>query len=131
MSVRTGLAVTLLALLVAAAWTQRDRLPWRSVVRPLQRALTDQSTERPTAGAAGSVGGVRRCALDSGIVYTDGDCPRGSRQQSTVAESLTVVPAAPVPQAPDPTASAATLRDLALKPGEPTLREKHMAQQLK
>jgi hypothetical protein len=127
MSLRTGVAVTVLALLAAAAWNQRDGVPWRGVIAPLQRALTDQPVEHPSA----AVGGVRRCALDTGIVYTDGDCPKGSRQQPLASGSLTVVPAQAAPRPADPAASAATVRDLALKPGEPTLREKHMTQQLR
>ena len=143
-------SIMLLALLAGAAWWWRDALPLRQAqadLGALYRRLaggvatpTAGSATGPAAGASSSPGalsagagkapaGTRKCVDGPHVLYTNGDCPPGSREQRLDGGTLSVLPAAPVAEragAAEPAASASTVRDLALKPGEPTLKEKAM-----
>lgn len=143
-------SIVLLALLAGAAWWWRDWPPLRQARADLGafydrmaggiHAPAAGSASRPVAGTGGRSGapaaaagkapaGTRKCVDGPYVLYTNGDCPPGSREQRLDGGTLTVLPAAPRGDgagAAEPAASSSTLRDLALKPGEPTLKEKAM-----
>lgn len=112
----------LLSILGGLAWQFRDRLPGRAL--PALAA----------PGAAASAGATpRKCVQGGRVLYTDGACPAGSREQSVRDDRVTVVPAMPVPAsagAAGPAASLPNARDLLGRPDDGNLRDKRMERQM-
>lgn len=102
MSLRTLLWILLLgAGLAALLWWQRGQ-------PPLRQWLPAAAVTAPQSGAAP----LRKCRRGAELLYTNGECPRGSREEALDGGSLSVLPAAPAP--PAAAASAQTpLRRLA------------------
>jgi hypothetical protein len=121
----------LLALVLALAglgWLLLDAAALQALPDALRQQL---ASWRPAAvaapPAARSVAApaphvVRKCVGGERVVYTDGDCPAHSRAQQ-LGGNVTVLPAPPA-RAVD--APPTTVRDLALKPGEPTLQQRRL-----
>lgn len=82
----------LAAALVAAVWWQRDHpavqrlLP--GAVSKLPSALTP-----PAATPAAVSGRLRKCRSGGQLLYTDGACPPGSREEAADGGTVTVLPA--------------------------------------
>lgn len=58
-----------------------------------QGDLSEPSTSPQPAGTRTGPTGVRKCRQGEKIVYTDGDCPAGSREVTVNGGAVTVVPA--------------------------------------
>jgi hypothetical protein len=83
---RAVLALLLVAALAGAAWHRRDTLAraWAAV------------GVGATGGGEGAPASVRKCQDGERVVYTDGACPPGTREQGLQRGTLSVLPAAPV-----------------------------------
>ena len=109
MSGKLLLTLLLVAILAGAAWYYRDNPDLRRWLGQ-QQAATDTQVKGATPDAAAA--GLRKCRGGGKVVYTDGDCPKGSAEQP-IKGSVTVVPsqpgsaAKPAPGAPDPAATRA------------------------
>lgn len=119
-------AFTLVLLLLAGAiWQGRHTEPLAGWLGMAQRAagaatVMDGSTRK---GAP-----LRKCLQGSHILYTDGPCPAGSREQAVSDGRVTVVPATPVPAAA--AASRPNARDILGRPDDGTLRDQRMERQI-
>lgn len=142
MGVKSIFWALLLALMAGVAWHYRDAQVLQSLIHPLQRSFQRAPVDdalRPDGGldqkkngapSTKAVAGVRKCLIGSRVEYTDGGCPPGSRESAVRGGSLTVLEAQrprTLP-GPDAAASASTLRDLVVKPGEASLTEKAIEQ---
>lgn len=131
-----------MAVLAGSVWLIRDSGPVRQALqfvrqtaaslqvpalRPTGAATDPKPAGHNPATAARSTGGLRKCFGSGTVLYTDGDCPVGSKPQPVTGGTLTVMPAQPVPAtapSPDaPASRASTIRDLVMKPGEKTIQE--------
>ncbi len=114
MSLRTLLWMLLWILLLGAGlaallWWQRGQPALRDWLPPAAVAT-------PKAAAAP----LRKCRRGAELLYTNGECPRGSREEPVDGGSLSVLPAAPAAAPPPAAASAQTpLRRLAGDGGLP------------
>jgi hypothetical protein len=82
-------------------------------------------------GAAKSGGTLRKCRGNGQVLYTDGGCPPGSREEAADGGSVTVLPAAPRAASAAPAASAQTpLRRLAGEGVVPDQQERRVEQAL-
>jgi hypothetical protein len=97
MAVGAGLALVLAAG-AAAAWFYRDSTAPRA---------------------------LHKCVQGTQVLYTDGQCPRGSQSQA-VTGALTVVPGARAAVAAVAAASVPNARDLLAPKAEPSIRDKQM-----
>ena len=123
-----GHTLKLLTLLIAAvtvlagawfAWSKAD----------LGGALPSLSSLASADPAAPTTQSVRKCIQDGRAVYTDGDCPAGSRPQTIQTDRVTVLPAAPQPAAAAASAVGKRLpnvRDLLGTPADGSLKDKQM-----
>ena len=72
-------------------------------------------------------GGVRKCVVKGAVLYTNGDCPAGSREQAVSGGTVNVLAA---PNATTPAASVAqqppNVRNLLVKPDEVNIKDKRM-----
>ena len=135
--------VVALAVASAAAWWFRDT----PVVRDLTQQVRSSSAARwaaeqaakvvaPLDGAAGTTSAgspLHKCAGETGVTYTNGRCPPGTRRLD-VDGAVTVLPPvrAPAPDVPSPAPAAASgtvrgpLADLVGQPLQGTLKEKQL-----
>jgi hypothetical protein len=103
MSLRTLLWILLLgAGLAALLWWQRGQ-------PALREWLPAAAVATPKANAAP----LRKCRRGAELLYTNGECPRGSREEAVDGGSLSVLPAAPVPTPPAAASAQTPLRRLA------------------
>lgn len=112
--------VLLLGVAAAIGWWQRSwlqglpaRVGWVMPVPDGQGQATVPTTQPRSAAAAG---GARRCRTSAGVVYTNGTCPPGSREEAIARGSVTVLPAPPAaarPAAAPASGSGSLLRELA------------------
>ncbi len=118
--------VTLLGLLVGA-WLWHEPSGLR---RTLEGAGLDwPGADAVTARPAPAPQSVRKCVQGNQVLYTDGDCPSGSRPQAVADNRVTVLPAAPKPAAAGPSAPASGLpnvRGLLGTPQDGNLKDKMM-----
>ncbi|NRF68272.1 hypothetical protein HLB44_14865 [Aquincola sp. S2] len=128
------------ALLVLAGWMFRETPLLRDLLRPVQSSGVGQWVDKQVSDvqAAGrdAVGSraspqrgssLRKCVSGAEVIYTNADCPAGSQRHEVSGGSVTVLPAQPArPAVSDAAASRTPLSELAGKPGEPTLKEKHL-----
>jgi len=119
-------AIVVLLAGAGAAWWILDGAAQRRV---MPAALQTPLPAAPgKARSAGSAEGVRKCRKGSELIYTNGECPPGSRAEDLSGGTLSVLPAAP-PTTPAPAASARTpLRSLADPEGAATLQEQRIEQ---
>jgi len=98
--------------LAAAGWFYRDTEPVRGWLPAQWRA----NLEGPAAGAKGKpaanaavprADGLRKCRQGNQVLYTNGDCPKGSVEQGIAGGTVTVVPGPQGAAAPDPSKGAA------------------------
>lgn len=120
MSSRSLFWILLLAALGAATWALRDQ--------PLLQAWLSSALRSPAAAPAAAT--LRRCQGVGGIVYTDGECPRGTQAQRVERGSLTVLPAPAQPAAPAAASAVAPLRRLAGPDDSAAQRERVLEQAL-
>lgn len=92
---------------------------------------TEPDPEAAPASAARAATGLRKCIRGSQVVYTDGNCPPGSKEQDLTRGTVTVVPG----QAPVKTTAATeteprrkNIRDVLVPPEETPLKDKRMEQ---
>ena len=104
MSLRTLLWILLLAAGLAAwAWWSRGQ-------PALREWLPAAAVAMPKPGAAPP----RKCRRGAELLYTNGECPRGSREEALDGGSVSVLPAAPaVVPAPAAASAQTPLRRLA------------------
>lgn len=98
------LIVVALAVLAAALWFGRDRpAVQQALPAPLREALSPAPTRaRPPAAATTQ---PRKCRNGDQVIYTDGPCPAGTREQALAGGTVTVLPG-PAAAAPASAASA-------------------------
>ncbi|MEY2689513.1 MAG: hypothetical protein RL375_3712 [Pseudomonadota bacterium] len=99
-----------LAIVGAVAWWLRDS--------PQLQGLTNPGVSQ-----------ARKCITAAEVVYTNGPCPAGSKEQAVDGGAVTIVPAQRVVRLPagaDAAASRATVRDLLVPPDGIDLRERQM-----
>lgn len=74
-----------------------------------------------------AAGQLRKCVVQDEVLYTNGECPAGSRQQAVAGGSVSVLPAAPVAApASAPRGPNKHVRDLLVKPDEVNIKDKRM-----
>lgn len=98
---RWGFWIGSAALVVGVLVWQQDAL------LPRLRAAWPGATVKPAGAlpAPAAATRARKCLqADGSMVYTDGSCPAGTREQPMDAGSLSVLPAAPRPPEPKPSA---------------------------
>ncbi len=81
------------------------------------------------SAAAPALQSVRKCIQGGQALYTDGDCPAGSRPQTMQTDRVTVLPAAPKPAAAAASAAGKKIpnvRDLLGTPEDGNLKSKQM-----
>ena len=106
----------LAAALGAALWWQRDHPAVQRLLPGVVSKLPPALTAPAGAPAAAAVGGrLRKCRSGGQLLYTDGACPPGSREEAADGGTVTVLPAvkpaaasAAAAPASAPAASAAT-----------------------
>ena len=125
----------------AAAWVFRDVPAVSDATRQLQSSSIGRWVGQQAAsltsghggqGRAAGTAGLHKCAGESGVTYTNGSCPPGTRRLDVDGGTLTVLPAVRV--APGATAAApgdaasggarGPLADLAGQPLKGTLKDK-------
>lgn len=125
--IRIAVFVLVLLLLGTALWQGRHTEPWAGWLGKAQQAAGSEA-----AGVSiGKAAALRKCLQGSRVVYTDGPCPAGSREQAVSEGRVSVVPATPVPALPP--AAAASLpnaRDILGRPDDGTLRDQRMERQI-
>ncbi|MFZ4550999.1 MAG: hypothetical protein ACOYNB_04175 [Aquabacterium sp.] len=100
----------LAVLLASVAWKAKDAQvvqdflhPQRHTPPTIQFDNDPKSAARPSAEATEvspkAPAGVRKCKQGDSVVYTDGECPKGSREQAVSGGSVTVVPGQATPAA--------------------------------
>lgn len=98
---------------------------WLAPEPPPKPVVFDNGTVRswvpasaPVAGPTAAPGPVRKCRRGAEVVYTNGECPPGSREQALQGGTFTVVGSPQAAAAPRPAGAAgsapraATVRDL-------------------
>jgi hypothetical protein len=114
----------LAAALAAGAWWARDHPRLRALWPQALPALPQAVLPAPPAVAAGA----RKCRGAAGLVYTDGACPPGTREE-TLQGALSVLPAVRPAAPADTAASAQTpLRRLAGPDDSAAQRERVLEQ---
>jgi hypothetical protein len=115
MNARTmGLTAAVVAVLLAAAWWQRDSAPMTS----LRRAVgLPADSAVPTTTETLHAAGVHKCQTAGGILYVDAACPKGSRELAANGGTVTVMPF-PKP-APAPSSFASGILGKPLVEGMP------------
>ena len=132
MSLRTlSWMLLLAAALAAAAWWARDHPRLRAWLPQALSGLPQAVSPGPAPPAAAA--GVRKCRGAQGLVYTDGACPPGTREEA-LDGALSVLPAVRPPTVappPDAAGSAQTpLRRLAGPDDSAAHRERVLEQAL-
>ena len=90
----------LVAGLSATAWVLRDSDFVRRLIRPdaVDSGRADKNgREPPTDGGSARLNrpesmGVHKCKQGTEVIYINGACPQGSKQQSITAGTVTVMP---------------------------------------
>lgn len=132
----------IIALLAAIAWRYKDAEAVQQWLHPQSATPVEIKFDNdapPSAGPAPQAGestitpmrkaaaGPHKCKKGNQVIYTDGDCPVGSKEQS-IGGTVTVVPgqhvAAPVGSGNG--ASRANIRDILLDPKDANLSDKRM-----
>ena len=146
MTIKTIFGALILAVLLSMAWHYRQAefiQQWvhhGDQAKPVDISFDNapppsagpppQSAERqPTAVKV--VGGMRKCKKGAQVIYTDGDCPVGSKELDIHGGSVTVVPGqSPVSKLADSAQSASrpNVRDLLVDPKGANLQEKRIEQ---
>jgi len=131
MPLKLILGVVILLALGAALWFYRDTEPLRhwlpAELRSMPALPSGGSAAATPAGA--NPDGLRKCRQGTRLIYTNGECPRGSVEQAISGGAVTVVPAQKPDSALDgnlPAKAAPNLRDLLGKPQEGDLRDKRI-----
>lgn len=81
-----------------AALVQEWLAPSRTQARPAIKFDNDAPGEAPASSALEhtpsrtGLAGVRKCRQGETVIYTDGDCPAGSREFAVTGGAVTVVP---------------------------------------
>lgn len=121
----------LVAALLLAVWWGRD-VP--ALQGWLPDALRQQAGGASRGAAPPAAAGARKCLGTAQVVYTNGPCPDGTREQAMDGGAVTVLPAPKVPAAaaaPGPAGSAqAPLRRLAGPDDVAAQRERVLEQAL-
>lgn len=79
-------------------WVQSLTTPHRTKVQPTLRfdnddpSLDGTTAEPARQTARKGLAGVRKCRQGEQVIYTDGDCPAGSREHAVNGGAVTVVP---------------------------------------
>jgi hypothetical protein len=105
MSVKLLLGVLVLALLAGAGWYFRDNPEFRQWMRLQQQAAPFNGAVPSGAAQDAATAGLRKCRSGAKVVYTSGDCAKGSVEQPISGGAVTVVPSQPAgspakPEAP-------------------------------
>lgn len=122
--------ILLLAALGLGAWWAHDQPAVLERLPPaLRQALTAPSL--PAAAPAAAAKALRKCTGAGAPVYTDGDCPAGTRAEAVTGGTLSVLPAVRPAAAAEPAASAQSpLRKLAGPDDSAAQRERVLDQAL-
>ncbi len=127
MSFRRLFWILLAATLGVALWWAQGPPPWAA---RLSSELGLPAVAVPAAAEPAKAAAVRRCMGATGIVYTDGECPPGTRAERLERGSLTVLPAPPQPAGPAAASAVAPLRRLAGPDESAAQRERVLDQAL-
>lgn len=131
-----------IALVAAIGWRYKDADAVQQWVHPQASKPVEirfDNDEPPGAGPAPQAGesritpmpkaatGPHKCKKGNQVIYTDGDCPAGSKEQ-TIGGTVTVVPGQHVstPLGATAGASRANVRDILLDPKDADLQGKRM-----
>jgi hypothetical protein len=97
MSLKLLVVTLLLAVLAGAAWLYRGEEPLKRYLPPgWQGSRAVPTVAAPPAPAEG----LRKCRQGGKVLYTNGDCPKGSAEQPITGGAVTVVPGARPAEAP-------------------------------
>jgi hypothetical protein len=133
MSLRSLSWILLLAALGLGAWWAHDQPAVLDRLPPALRqalVLPSMPAAAPTAPAAASKA-LRKCTGAGAPVYTDGDCPAGTRAEAATGGTLSVLPAVRPAAPAEPAASAQSpLRKLAGPDDNAAQRERVLDQAL-
>ena len=100
----TTIAKGMAALMVlSVGWKYKDTAmvqDWISPHRAQARPTIAFDNDAPASGSSASpqpapskgLAGVRKCRQGETVIYTDGDCPTGSREFAVTGGAVTVVP---------------------------------------
>lgn len=145
MSIKTyfwGLAIALLAALGWRTLHTEAAQQWLHPQTSKPIVINFDNQEAPSAGPPLRPGesaitpmpkaasGLRKCKKGGQVIYTDGECPAGSKEQA-VGGTVTVVPGQAATQpanASNGDKPRANVRDILLDPRDADLREKRMDQ---
>lgn len=123
----------LVAALALAAWWGREH-PALQRLLPESLHAVPQGLRTPELRAGAAAAAARKCRGAGQLVYTDGACPAGTREEAMDGGAVTVLPAQRPPAAAAPAtpgASAQTpLRRLAGPDDNAALRERVLEQAL-
>lgn len=130
-----------LALVLASmAWKAKDAQVVQDFLHP-QRAtrptIEFDNDPKPVAGPATNStssatpkapAGVRKCKQGDSVIYTDGECPKGSSEHAVSGGSVTVVPGQASPAVNASSGKIPHARDLLVPKddGQPSLRDQAM-----
>lgn len=134
--------VVALGALALAGWLWHDHPAVRDATQPLRAssagrwvagqaaALTSDQSGQPKAVAAPGTstgGSLNKCTGETGVTYTNGACPPGTRRLA-VDGAVTVLPAVRLPKAEAPASGPVQgpLAELAGPPLKGSLKDKHM-----
>jgi len=130
MSLRSLSWILLLAALGLGAWWAHDHPAVRDRLPPVLRQVLAAPPLPAAAPAAGSKA-LRKCTGGGVPVYTDGDCPAGTRAEVVQGGTLSVLPAVRPAAPAEPAASAQSpLRKLAGPDDSAAQRERVLEQAL-
>lgn len=131
-----------IALVAAVGWRYKDADAVQQWIHPQSSKPVEirfDNDHPPGAGPAPLAGeapitpmpkaatGPHKCKKGNQVIYTDGDCPAGSKEQ-TIGGTVTVVPGQRVstPLGATTGASRANVRDILLDPKDADLQGKRM-----
>lgn len=131
-----------IALVAAVGWRYKDADAVQQWIHPQSSKSIEirfDNDQPPGAGPAPLAGearitpmpkaatGPHKCKKGNQVIYTDGDCPAGSKEQ-TIGGTVTVVPGQRVstPLGATTGASRANVRDILLDPKDADLQGKRM-----
>lgn len=120
----------LLAALLGLGWATRDAAWWTPIRQTLSGAQQELQSQVAVVAGPPAASSARKCLPAGGgaVVYTDGECPPGSRVLPASGGTVNVLPA--LDQGARPAASAASatplLRQLAGPAGGADLQEKRL-----
>ena len=89
----------------------------------LSRASPATPRGAPDADASGM---ARKCLVEGGVLYTNGKCPPGSREQPVGGGTVSVMPAGPSAAPASAPRRPAHVREWLVKPDEVNLKDKRM-----